>query len=90
MLFPMEWDTRRGLLREHSWHSSTRIAFYVLDEIPALLFFSVYASVALFWADIYLSAIEHQRFFNLVLRPAHAAVNLVRAATGTGRETVRF
>ena len=50
------WDMGKGELSasEPVW----RMAFYVCDELPTLLFFTVYTAVLLFWAELYLSLIH--------------------------------
>lgn len=76
-LLPVEWNESAGLLRHREWHTITRIALYISDEVPAVLFFSIYAAVSLFWADLYLCAIEHIRFYQTVVRPLTLVANLV-------------
>ena len=54
-----------------------RMAFYVSDELPVTVFFTVYAAVALFWAETSFVASERARFYEDFIRPIESATNAV-------------
>ncbi|EQC33029.1 hypothetical protein SDRG_09549 [Saprolegnia diclina VS20] len=46
-----------------------RQLFYAADELPNLLFFSLYLLMGLFWAEVYYNATDQVDFFSYVVKP---------------------
>ena len=67
------WDMGKGELSasEPVW----RMAFYVCDELPTLLFFTVYTAVLLFWAELYYIASDASQVYETMVQPLDSAVN---------------
>mmetsp|Transcript_74500 Transcript_74500/g.212417 ORF Transcript_74500/g.212417 Transcript_74500/m.212417 type:complete len:339 (+) Transcript_74500:127-1143(+) len=75
-----EWDLTTGTLKNYSagdgWHSFARMIFYASDELPALLLFTIYSAVVLFWAELYLIAADNMSLYEQFLYPLHSICNL--------------
>ena len=48
--------------------------FYVSDELPALLLFTIYSALVLFWAELYLIAADNMAIYERVLHPCKRSV----------------
>lgn len=53
----------------------TRMAFYVCDELPTMVFFTVYTAVTLFWAEMYYIASDAARVYEDTVQPVDSVVN---------------
>ena len=78
-----EWDPDTGRVRSSStlWHPTNRIIFYVADELPAFIFFTVHSAVVLFWAELYVIAADQTPLYHRVLRPLSSVLNFVAFLT---------
>ena len=52
-----------------------RMAFYVCDELPTMVFFTVYTAVTLFWAEMYYIASDAARVYEDTVQPVDSVVN---------------
>lgn len=52
-----------------------RMAFYVCDELPTMVFFTVYTAVTLFWAEMYYIASDAARIYEDTVQPVDSVVN---------------
>lgn len=52
-----------------------RMAFYVCDELPTMVFFTVYTAVTLFWAEMYYIASDAARIYEDTVQPVDSIVN---------------
>lgn len=46
-----------------------RDLFYVLDQVPILAFFAVYALLVQFWAEVYYNAVDEISFLSTFVKP---------------------
>ncbi|RHY99302.1 hypothetical protein DYB35_011992 [Aphanomyces astaci] len=52
-----------------------RQAFYALDQLPNMLFLSMYLLISLFWAEIYYNATDQLDIFTHVVKPVSRVVH---------------
>ena len=52
-----------------------RMAFYVSDELPTMVFFTVFTAVTLFWAEMYYIASDAARIYEDTVQPVDSIVN---------------
>ncbi|KAF0715788.1 Aste57867_3157 [Aphanomyces stellatus] len=53
-----------------------RQAFYILDQLPNMLFFSIYLVMGLFWAEIYYNATDQLEVFTHVVKPVSKVIHV--------------
>ena len=68
------WDWEAGTVSAFAT-PAPRLAFYVLDQLPTTVLFTIYASVALFWAEMVFVATDGALLYEDYARPADAVVN---------------
>ena len=68
------WDWEAGTVSTFAT-PAPRLAFYVLDQLPTTVLFTIYASVALFWAEMVFVATDGALLYDGYARPADAVVN---------------
>ncbi|KAH8098914.1 hypothetical protein JL720_1884 [Aureococcus anophagefferens] len=51
-----------------------RMAFYVCDELPTMVFFTVYTAVTLFWAEMYYIASDAARIYEDTVQPVDSVM----------------
>ena len=68
------WDWEAGTVSTFAT-PAPRLAFYVLDQLPTTVLFTIYASVALFWAEMVFVATDGALLYEDYARPADAVVN---------------
>eukprot|EP01039_Chlorochromonas_danica_P013089 gene13089-15106_t len=64
------WDESAGEVNRY------RGAFYSLDELATIAFFSLACVLALFWAEVYYIAIDQVREYRYLIRPMTYAINV--------------
>lgn len=64
------WDPSMGTVENY------RSAFYSLDELSTVAFFSLTCALALFWAEIYYIAIDNVAEYTYFTRPVTYIINL--------------
>lgn len=67
----MSWDSEEGLVYDH------KVLFYSLDEISALLFFTLTCLLALFWAELFYIARNEEVEFKKIIRPSFYLINVL-------------
>ncbi|CAM9974043.1 unnamed protein product, partial [Discosporangium mesarthrocarpum] len=80
------WDATSGHIKS-STSPSLRVLFYVLDELPATMLFTLYSALALFWTELYFISLDEEAHETLqkLIRPAQFLSNVaVYLALGTG------
>ena len=69
------WDWEAGTLAATT-PLARRLAFYVLDQLPTTVLFTIYASVALFWAEMFFVATDATLLYDGYARPADSIANV--------------
>lgn len=64
------WDSALGEVDKY------RGAFYSLDELATIAFFSLVCVLALFWAEVYYIAIDQVQEYKNLIRPMTYAINI--------------
>jgi len=54
-----------------------RQLFYAVDQLPSLMFFTVYFLLGIFWAEVYYNATDQIQFFNEFVKPISKAIVVV-------------
>lgn len=50
--------------------TAQRDVFYMLDQLPILAFFAIYALLVQFWAEVYYNAVDELSVMNTHVKPA--------------------
>lgn len=64
------WDPEEGIV------TSNKVAFYSLDELSTVLFFTLACTLALFWAELYYISVDKLSVFTSFVRPITNALNV--------------
>ena len=66
-----DWcDVLSGEVRASECSSVKRDLFYVMDQVPILAFFAIYALLVQFWAEVYYNAVDKLSTLTDVVKPA--------------------
>jgi hypothetical protein len=80
-LVGMDWcDVLSGEVKEAKCSTGERDLFYILDQIPILAFFAIYALLVQFWAEVYYNAVDKLPTLTDVVKPAIRWFIVVRRA----------
>jgi hypothetical protein len=79
MLVGLDWcDVLTGEIKTSTCSPVERDLFYMMDQLPILLFFATYALLVQFWAEVYYNAVDKISTLNNVVKPAIRAIIVVR------------
>ncbi|POM66632.1 Tobamovirus multiplication protein 3-like [Phytophthora palmivora] len=59
-----------GKINESKCSTGERDLFYILDQLPILAFFAIYALLVQFWAEVYYNAVDKLPTLTDVVKPA--------------------
>lgn len=66
-----DWcDVLSGKVNESKCSVGERDLFYILDQVPILAFFAIYALLVQFWAEVYYNAVDKLPTLTDVVKPA--------------------
>ena len=83
LLVGLDWcDVLSGEVNVHACSPVKRDLFYVMDQVPILAFFAIYALLVQFWAEVYYNAVDKLSTLTDVVKPAIRWCIVVRAANG--------
>ncbi|CAI5704782.1 unnamed protein product [Peronospora effusa] len=70
-LVGFDWcDVLSGEVKESKCSRAERDLFYVLDQVPILAFFAIYALLVQFWAEVYYNAVDKLLTLTGIVKPA--------------------
>uniref|UniRef100_A0AAV1VL58 THH1/TOM1/TOM3 domain-containing protein n=1 Tax=Peronospora matthiolae TaxID=2874970 RepID=A0AAV1VL58_9STRA len=71
LLVTFDWcDVLSGEVRASECSPVKRDLFYVMDQVPILAFFAIYALLVQFWAEVYYNAVDKLSTLTDVVKPA--------------------
>ncbi|CAI5741366.1 unnamed protein product [Hyaloperonospora brassicae] len=71
LLVGLDWcDVLSGEVNVHACSPVKRDLFYVMDQVPILAFFAIYALLVQFWAEVYYNAVDKLSTLTDVVKPA--------------------
>ncbi|KAG3114711.1 hypothetical protein PI124_g6501 [Phytophthora idaei] len=66
-----DWcDVLSGKVNESKCSTGERDLFYILDQVPIMAFFAIYALLVQFWAEVYYNAVDKLPTLTDVVKPA--------------------
>ncbi|TMW66634.1 hypothetical protein Poli38472_014610 [Pythium oligandrum] len=70
VLVGLNWcDVLTGQVKTSSCTAAERDLFYMLDQLPILMFVAIYALLVQFWAEVYYNAVDKLSVLNNVVKP---------------------
>ena len=70
-LVGLDWcDVLSGEVNESKCSTAERDLFYILDQVPILAFFAIYALLVQFWAEVYYNAVDKLLTLTGIVKPA--------------------
>lgn len=70
LLVGLDWcDVLTGEVKTSTCSALERDLFYVLDQLPILLFFAIYALLVQFWAEVYCNAVDALGSLEGIIKP---------------------
>ncbi|KAF4321098.1 hypothetical protein BBO99_00002138 [Phytophthora kernoviae] len=71
VLVGLDWcDVLSGEVNESKCSTSERDLFYIMDQMPILAFFAIYALLMQFWAEVYYNAVDKLSTLTDIVKPA--------------------
>lgn len=78
-LVGLDWcDVLSGEINESKCSTTERDMFYVLDQVPILAFFAIYALLVQFWAEVYYNAVDKLLTLTAIVKPVIRCFIVVR------------
>ncbi|RLN89233.1 hypothetical protein BBJ28_00002618 [Nothophytophthora sp. Chile5] len=75
----LDWcDVLSGKVSTSACSTGQRDLFYILDQVPILAFFAVYALLVQFWAEVYYNAVDKLSTLTKVVKPTIRWLIVVR------------
>ncbi|RLN91670.1 hypothetical protein BBJ28_00001700 [Nothophytophthora sp. Chile5] len=75
----LDWcDVLSGKVSTSACSTGQRDLFYILDQVPILAFFAVYALLVQFWAEVYYNAVDKLSTLTNVVKPTIRWLIVVR------------